>query len=129
MGFGSDARRLPRVADSRAYRCLTTLRNIQSPRAKKDIRGYYIHIGLRENGAAERFVDTVNRTFARLADQPNIGSTRLWSDPGLRGIRAWPVVGFNQFIVYNRCQAPDSIWIARVLRGSVPPEGVLRTPH
>lgn len=101
---------------------------VQSPRAKRDIKGYFNHIGLRDEGAAERFLEALGRTFARLAEQPDIGSTRLWSNPALRGIRAWPVVGFDQFIVYYERRAPATLWIARVLRGSVPPEHALRTP-
>ena len=119
---------MPCVAGRRPNRRLTALRIVQSLRAKGDIRDCYIHIGLREGGAAERFFDAVDRTFARLAEQPDIGSTRLWRNPALRGIRAWPVVGFNQFIVYYRRHSGKSLWIARVLHGSVLPEGVLRTP-
>jgi toxin ParE1/3/4 len=104
------------------------LRIIQSPRARKDIRGYYTYIGLHDEGAAERFLEAVDRTFAHLAENPDIGSTRLWRNPALRGIRAWPVVGFDQFIVYYERRSLTTLWIARLLRGSVPPEGVLRTP-
>jgi toxin ParE1/3/4 len=107
---------------------LTPLRIVQSLLAKKDVRGYYTHIGLRDKDAAERFLKGVDRTFACLAEQPDIGSTRLWRDPALQEIRAWPVVGFDQFIVYYRRRSADSLWVARLLRGSVPPEGVLRTP-
>ena len=67
------------------------MRIILSLRAKKDFRDHYTYIGLREEGSAERFLNAVDRTFALLAERPDIGSTRLWRDPALRGIRAWPV--------------------------------------
>lgn len=118
---------MPRLPQGRQGR-LTALRVIQSPRAKRDVIDHFTRIGLRNEDAAERFLAAVDRTVRRIAERPDIGSTRLWRNPALRGIRAWPVVGFERYIVYYRRQAPDSLRILRVLHGAVPPEGVLRTP-
>jgi Plasmid stabilisation system protein. len=104
------------------------LRVVHSPRAGEDILGYYTYIGLRDELAAERFLDAVDHTFARLAQQPEIGSTRLWRHQALHGVRAWPVVGFRQFIVYYERRSETTLWIIRILRASVPPDDVLRTP-
>lgn len=107
---------------------LTALRVIQSPRAKRDIVNHYIRIGLGNEAAAERFLMAVDRTVRRIAERPDIGSTRLWRNPVLRGVRAWPVVGFERYIVYYRRQTSDSLRILRLLHGAVLPEGALRTP-
>ncbi|WP_448203845.1 type II toxin-antitoxin system RelE/ParE family toxin [Azospirillum sp. sgz302134] len=104
------------------------MRIVSSPRARKDIQDHFTYIGLRDEVAAERFLDAVNHTFLRLAEHPDIGSTRLWRNPALHGIRAWPVAGHDRHIVYYRRQSSDSLRILRVLHGAVPPEGVLRTP-
>jgi toxin ParE1/3/4 len=104
------------------------MRIILSLRSKKDLRDHYTFIGLRDESSAERFLEAVDRTFALLAERPDIGSTRLWRDPALRGIRAWPISGFDRFIVYYRRQSLDTLRITRILRGAVPPEGVLGTP-
>lgn len=104
------------------------MRIIQSPRAKRDVIDHYTRIGLRNPDAAERFLGAVDRTFRRIAEQPDIGSTRLWRNPALRGVRAWPVVRFARYVVYYRRQTPDSLRILRVLHGAALPEGPLRTP-
>lgn len=107
---------------------MTAVRILLSPRARKVILGHYTHIGLHDESAAERFLDAVDHSVARLAEHPDIGSTRLWRNPALHGIRAWPVAGFDRHILYYRRETPDRLRILRILHGSVPPEGVLRTP-
>lgn len=104
------------------------MRVLRSARAGKDVRDYYVHIGLRDTNAADRFIDAIDRTFARIAEHPENGSTRLWNHPALRSIRAWPVVGFEQFVVYYERRSQNTVRIVRVIRASVPPEHVLRIP-
>ncbi len=104
------------------------MRILPSPRARKDIIDHYTYMGLSNESAAERFIDAVDRTFARLAEHPDIGSTRLWRDPALHGIRAWPVTDFGRYIVYYRHQTQTSLRILRILHGAAPPDSILRTP-
>jgi toxin ParE1/3/4 len=89
---------------------------------------HYTRIGLRNEDAAERFLVAVDRTIRRIAERPDIGWTRLWRNPTLRGVRAWPVIGFEPYIVYYRRQTPNSLRILRLLHGAALPEGALRTP-
>lgn len=118
---------MPCIPQGRQGR-LTALRVIQSPRAKRDVIDHYTRIGLRNEDAAEHFLMAVARAVSRIAERPDIGSTRLWRNPALRGVRAWPVIGFERYIVYYRRQTPDSLRILRLLHGAVLPEGALRTP-
>ncbi|CAO3416352.1 MULTISPECIES: type II toxin-antitoxin system RelE/ParE family toxin [Azospirillum] len=104
------------------------MRIFPSPRARKDILDHYTYIGLRDEAAAERFLTAIDRSFARIAEHPDIGSTRLWRNPALRGIRAWPVAGFDRHLIYYRRQGPDALRVLRILHGAALSEGVLRTP-
>ncbi|OYD84477.1 type II toxin-antitoxin system RelE/ParE family toxin [Azospirillum brasilense] len=74
-------------------RHLNVIRILLSQRARKDILDHYTYIVLRDEAAAERFLIAIDCSFARIAEHPDIGSTRLWQNPALRGIRAWPVGG------------------------------------
>lgn len=100
----------------------------QSPRARKDVVGYYAFIANRDMAAADRFLDAYSESLRTIGEHPGIGSARLQSHPALRNVRAWPVRGSDQFIIYYR-QTDGRVRILRVLRGSVPPEAVLRTPE
>ncbi|WP_175429572.1 type II toxin-antitoxin system RelE/ParE family toxin [Azospirillum argentinense] len=99
-----------------------------SPRARKDILDHYTYIGLRDEAAAKRFLTAIDRSFARIAEHPDIGSTRLWRNPALRGIRAWPVAEFDRHLIYYRRQGPDALRVLRILHGAALSEGDLRTP-
>ena len=110
-------------------RHLSAMRILPSPRARKDILDHYTYIGLRDEAAAERFLTAIDRSFARMAAHPDIGSTRLWQNPALRGIRAWPVARFDRHLIYYRRQGPDALRILRILNGAALSEGVLRTPY
>ncbi|WP_454018885.1 type II toxin-antitoxin system RelE/ParE family toxin [Azospirillum sp. Marseille-Q6669] len=105
------------------------MRILPSPRARKDILDHYTYIGLQDEAAAERFLTAIERSFARIAEHPDIGSTRLWHNPALRGIRAWPVGGFGRYLIYYRRQGPDALRILRILHGAALSEEVLRTPY
>ncbi|MDQ2101488.1 type II toxin-antitoxin system RelE/ParE family toxin [Azospirillum sp. C340-1] len=104
------------------------MRILPSPRARKDILDHFTYIGLQDEAAAERFLTAIDHSFARIAEHPDIGSTRLWRNPALHGIRAWPVAGFDRHIIYYRRQGPETLRVLRILHGAVLPEGVLRTP-
>lgn len=104
------------------------VRILPSPRARKDVLDHYTRIGLRDEAAAERFLTAVDRSFARIAEHPDIGSTRLWRNPALRGIRVWPVAGFERYLIHYGRQGPDALRILRILHGAALSEGVLRTP-
>jgi len=78
--------------------------------------------------AADRFLDAFSASMRRIAEHPDIGSARWWGGSVLHDVRAWPIRGFEQFIIYYR-HSGAVVRILRVLRASVPPEAVLRTPE
>lgn len=53
------------------------MRVIQSARARQDVINHFTRIGLLNEGAAERFLAGVDQPVRRIADCPDIGSTRL----------------------------------------------------
>lgn len=52
--------------------------------------------------AADDVVEAAFETFAALADTPEMGRERRFRNPKLKGIRSWPVTGFNNYLVFYR---------------------------
>ena len=66
---------------------------------------------------ARRFRSAVERSFADLADMPDLGSPWEGDDPQLAGIRTWPVSGFRNYLIFYR-PLDDRIEILHLLHGS-----------
>ncbi|HVP13352.1 MAG TPA: type II toxin-antitoxin system RelE/ParE family toxin [Phycisphaerae bacterium] len=99
-------------------------RIVRRAAARQDLIESYAFIGMDNLDAAERFLAAAHNTVKRLLEAPEIGRLRLFSDSRLRGIRSWPVRGFESWLIFYR-PLPDGIEILRVLHGARDVEATL----
>ena len=94
-----------------------TLRVVVRSPAETDLIESALFIAEDNPAAAQRFLDEVEKAFARLAEFPEIGTPRTALDPALAGLRLWPVPGFEKFRI---CYIPRAghIDVLRVLHGA-----------
>jgi toxin ParE1/3/4 len=67
--------------------------------------------------AATRVIEAAYKTFRVLADNPELGRTRNFQNPGLRGIRSWRVSGFGNYLVFYRA-TESGIQVHHVYHGA-----------
>ena len=65
---------------------------------------------------AVRFREAVKRTIQSLSQNPHVGPRYASSNPRLRDLRSWSVVGFEAIRVYYALEE-DAIHIIRILHG------------
>jgi toxin ParE1/3/4 len=71
-------------------------------RADRDIDEQLVFLARQSHRVAANFLDSVDRTFQRLAESPDRGF-RWDDDPSLdRNIRVWFVIGFPNILVFYR---------------------------
>ncbi len=73
----------------------------------------------RESGLelALRFLGAVNQAIQFLYRYPDIGSLKEFSNPRLKGLRSWPIPGFEDIRLYYLRQDDDTLRILRILHG------------
>lgn len=81
-------------------------------RADRDIDEQLVYLARQSPVVAERFLDSVDRTFQILASSPERGFA--WSPDG---IRVWPVREFQNWLIFYR-PLEDGIEIIRLLHGA-----------
>jgi toxin ParE1/3/4 len=67
--------------------------------------------------AALRFFDAVDAARRRLADFPEIGTLLDWATGPVGGTRAWPVPGFENYLILYK-QTRNNVIIGHVVHGS-----------
>ena len=60
----------------------------------------------------------VHATFARLHDSPKIGRPRRFRRRDLREVRSWPVVGFQNHLIFFISADDGTLVVLRVLHGA-----------
>ncbi len=60
-----------------------------------DLPGIYAYVARDDAAAAERVLDAVAETFAKIAVQPECGIAYPSRNPEMKGARMLPVTGFN----------------------------------
>jgi toxin ParE1/3/4 len=90
---------------------------VRSP-AETDLLESALFIAEDSPAAAQRFLDEAEKAFARLAEFPEIGTTRTGLRSGARGIEI--VAGAPGFEKFRICYIPraDHIDVLRVLHGA-----------
>ncbi len=85
--------------------------------ARRDILDQFLYL-IDQNvpHVAERFIDAVDKTIAKLTKRPRIGAPKKLNDPRLKGLRAWPVRGFEAVRIYYLI-SEDVLRVVRVLHG------------
>jgi toxin ParE1/3/4 len=89
---------------------------IQS-QARRDVVELAVYIGQDSVGAANRFLDATDKTFAMLAQQPFLGTEHAAQNPRLNGIRVFRVKKFPNHLAFYFARK-DGIEIVRVLHGA-----------
>lgn len=69
-----------------------------------DLEDVWLRIARDSEHAADRFVDAIERTFAEIAQHPQIGWERSWKHRKLKGLRSWRVKGFPNYLVFYRIE-------------------------
>jgi toxin ParE1/3/4 len=88
----------------------------KSAQAQLDIEEAALYIAEGNPLAADRFVDALTKTFARLAQHPMLGRARPEIGPNLRSLP------HRQYVIFYR-PTPGGVEIFRVLHGArdIPP--------
>jgi toxin ParE1/3/4 len=88
------------------------------PAARDDIirqfRWYLVEQDASE--AAFRFVDAVEESVRQLSLMPEMGMPKAARNPDLKGLRFWPVKGFEEFVIFYLIQK-EEVRVIRVLHG------------
>lgn len=67
-----------------------------------------------KENVAERFLDSFSETTARLLDLPKMGRERKFAHIELVGLREFPLIGFENFLVFYR-ENKEGILVIRLL--------------
>ena len=98
---------------------------VQRQRAVEDIDEHAAYIPERNTRAAYRFLDKVEETFGVLRRHPRIGSRRF--DHIVAGLRAWPVSGFDSYIILYFVTG-GGVQVVRIVHAARDLEGLLKGP-
>jgi len=90
----------------------------QRPRARLDLLEQFIYFG-EESGVnlAHRYFAAVDETCAVLVAQPNAGVAYDSGVAGLKGMRRFPIRGFENYLLFY-VPRPGGIDVVRVLHGA-----------
>lgn len=86
--------------------------------AKRDLTDHFVFLG--ENASvdvARRFLHGANVSFQALAKMPELGVQRTFRSPRWSSVRAWPVRGFERYLIFYR-PLTDGVEILRVVHGA-----------
>ena len=85
--------------------------------ARRDILDQFLYL-TDENvpRVAERFIDAVDESIAKLTKRPLMGAPKKLKDPRLQGLRVWPVSGFEAVRIYYLV-SQEAVRVVRVLHG------------
>lgn len=93
-------------------------RVIRRVAAKRDLTDHFVFLG--ENASvdvARRFLHAVSVSFQTLAKMPELGAQRIFRNPRFSTVRAWPVKGFERYLIFYRPEE-DGVEILRVIHGA-----------
>jgi len=63
---------------------------------------------------AFRFVKAVEAAVEQLVRMPNMGAARELRNPSLKGLRFWPLTGFDEFLIFYLVEG-DTVRVTRIL--------------
>jgi toxin ParE1/3/4 len=89
-----------------------------------DLAENALYIGRSDPEAGLRFFDAAEITIQELAAFPEIAGVWEADHPKLKGIRVWPIAGFENYLIFYR-PIRDSVMLVRVLHGARDIEQVL----
>ncbi|HVS17355.1 MAG TPA: type II toxin-antitoxin system RelE/ParE family toxin [Planctomycetota bacterium] len=86
-------------------------------RAEEDLVEVHGHLEADSPAAAERFLDAVERAVLFLLENPRAGWPRAFRSQRARGVRSWPVRGFDASLIFDQPVGRD-LEIVRLLHGA-----------
>lgn len=98
---------------------------VRRRRAVEDIDEHAAYIAGHNARAAYRFLDKVEETFEVLRRHPRIGSRRF--DRIVTGLRAWPVSGFDAYVVLHFVTR-GAVQVVRIVHAAQNLEALLKGP-
>jgi toxin ParE1/3/4 len=90
---------------------------LRSSISVRDVIEIADHIAASNLGAALRFLDAAEETYAFLAANQEVGHLCDINRPEMEGLRVWRIHGFPNHLVYFR-QTIDSVIVERVLHAA-----------
>jgi toxin ParE1/3/4 len=87
------------------------------PEVRRDLVGIADYISGDSADAGERFLAAAEQTFQFLAINRGVGQLCEFADPACVGMRAWPVDGFRNHLIFYRT-TEEGVEIVRVLHGA-----------
>ncbi len=86
--------------------------------AKRDLTDHFVFLGESAGmDTARRFLHATNVSFEALARMPAMGAQRRFRNPRWSSVRAWPVKGFERYLIFYR-PITDGVEILRVIHGA-----------
>lgn len=82
--------------------------------AESDIFVCAQYIANDKENVAERFLDSFSETTARLLDLPKMGREKKFPHIELVGLREFPLIGFENFLIFYR-ENEEGITVIRLL--------------
>jgi toxin ParE1/3/4 len=94
------------------------LKPVILPAARDDILRQYLYYLVEQDNpqVAQRFFSAVRRTIEGITRMPQGGAPKRLSREALRGLRSWPVKGFEDLRVYYLAHE-GGVRVVRVLHG------------
>jgi toxin ParE1/3/4 len=92
-------------------------RVLKRPAVELDLEGIAAYIGEDNADAANRFLAAAERALEQLARMPEMGQSRVFKNPKLRGLRSWRVSGFSNYLIFYFPIA-DGIEVLRLVHGA-----------
>ena len=76
------------------------------------------YIAARNLEAGKRFYDACENAFETLAEHPRIGAMRRVRTAKLKGLRSWPINGYDNYLIFYLPLAERGIDVLHVLHGA-----------
>jgi plasmid stabilization system protein ParE len=92
-------------------------RVILRPDVPADLHNIVLYLEKTSITVADRFVTSVFAAFESVAESPGHGSPKHFPNPGLAGVRSWPVSGFPNHLIYYQTHA-EAVIILGVMHGA-----------
>lgn len=90
----------------------------QRPRARLDLLEQFVYFGEQANvELAERYFAAVDETCRQLVKHPKMGTLHDSGIARLRGMRRFPVIGFEKYLIFY-LPLGNGIDVIRVLHGA-----------
>ena len=86
-------------------------------KANQDLKEIFDYLDQRNEIAADRFYDAVERTVQQLLSMPYLGERCQFRNPQTKGMRMWLVDGFSNYLIFYRVQG-NTLQILRVIHGA-----------